>query len=505
LKPYRIFLLPALLCLAACAAGPHAISIKGPPDSALASRQLDEAMNLVAEKNWPEAVVALRSIIEAKTFGNLPGEFKYRTLSTAGRVAFYHGPPQLGYDYLGRVIAMPQADFGDWLQRLRAAAQLGDEADSVSTLTVIMQRWPDRGRSLNPDYILKVANEAKQLPRVAAFALLQALYGAHWKLKWDIEPSATWRDLALLLLEKHRLTDAGDVAAHVTDVYVLIAMRADRHFDAVVAANPAQFDIEAAAEREFQGFEAAAEKAPHSLELKSHVIDALLRQQHYEAALAASDAILLDIRSTNFPRNLYEDYDEQAPWFLNYRDITLERVGRWDEALAQLMDASLMYENHESNVSQLINLGYLYCELRRPDDALAAIGRLAARTSADGTMQLEEVRLEAAEQLGDTKQVERSLQYLRIHRADAPAVYENGLIAVNQPERAAHELIARLLDPDRRQDALLEVQTFATAPGTPQDMELEARQRAMIARPEVQAAIRKVGRVASYRLEEPSY
>jgi hypothetical protein len=36
-------------------------------------------------------------------------------------------------------------------------------------------------------------------------------------------------------------------------------------------------------------------------------------------------------------------------------------------------------------------------------------------------------------------------------------------------------------------------------------MELEARQRAMIARPEVQAAIRKVGRVASYRLEEPSY
>jgi tetratricopeptide (TPR) repeat protein len=504
LKPYRIFLLPAVLWLAACAAGSHAIS-KAAPDSPVATQQLAEAMNLVAEKNWPQAVTALRTIIEAKTFGSLSGDFKYRTLSTAGRVAFYHGPPQLGYEYFGRVIAMPQADFGDWLERLRAAAQLGNEADSVSTLTVIMQRWPDRGRSLNPDYILKVAHEAKRLPRAAAFPLLQALYDAHWKLKWDIEPSATWRDLALLLLEKHRLTDAVDVAGHVTDVYVLIAMRADRHFDAVVAANPPQFDIEAAAEREFHAFQTAAEKAPQSLELKSHVIDALLRQQHYEAALAASDAILLDIQSTNFPKKLYEDYDEQAPWFLNYRDITLERVGRWDEALAQLTAASLMFENHESNVSQLINLGYLYCELRRPDDALAAIGGVAARTSADGTMQLEEVRLEAAEQLGDTQQVERSLQYLRLHRADAPAVYESGLIVVNQPARAAHELVARLLDPDRRQDALLEVQIFATPPGTPQDMELEARQRAMIARPEVQAAIRKVGRVASYRLEEPSY
>jgi hypothetical protein len=43
-----------------------------------------------------------------------------------------------------------------------------------------------------------------------------------------------------------------------------------------------------------------------------------------------------------------------------------------------------------------------------------------ARTSPFGAMQLEEVRLDAAYQLGDSKQVERSLQYLRLHRRDAP-------------------------------------------------------------------------------------
>ena len=44
---------------------------------------------------------------------------------------------------------------------------------------------------------------------------------------------------------------------------------------------------------------------------------------------------------------------------------------------------------------------------------------------------------------------------------------------------------------------------FAPTPGTPHDMELDARARALLARPEVRAAIDKVGRVASYPLEAP--
>jgi hypothetical protein len=144
----------------------------------------------------------------------------------------------------------------------------------------------------------------------------------------------------------------------------------------------------------------------------------------------------------------------------------------------------------------------LFCELSRPNDALAAIGRMVADTSPYGAMQMESVRLEAAEQLKDTKQVSRSLDYLRTHRTDAPATYEQGLIVVNQLDRAAHELVSQLLDVDQRQRTLLGVQAFAPAPGTQRDTELDARQRAVIAGSEVQAAIRKVGRAESYRLEE---
>jgi tetratricopeptide (TPR) repeat protein len=332
--------------------------------------------------------------------------------------------------------------------------------------------------------------------------LLQALYDAHWKLKWNIEPSAAWRDLALLLLDKDRLSEANEVAAHVTDPYVLIAMRADRRFDSVVAGNPAQFDIERAAQREYHSLQAASDAAPQSLQLKSWVILSLLHQQHYEAALAAADSILSDIRSTNYPGKLFEDFDDERSWFLDLRSTALQRVGRWDESVAQLAAASLLLEKYSGNISQLINLADLYCSLGRPHDALSAIASLTADTSPFGAMQLENVRLNAASQLGDAKQVERSLKYLRVHRTDAPGAYEDALIILNQPDRAARELIAELGNPVERQDALLSVQHFAPTPSTSRDRDKDARRRSVIARSDVQAEISKVGRIDSYPLEE---
>lgn len=480
---------------------PTAAPVTAVPELAKNSDPLAAASTLLAQKNWPQALAALESIIDSKTFNGLAPDVQYRALSTAGEVAAYHGSPRLAYEFLARAIAFPQADSGVWLERLRMAGKLGHDADAVGALAVVMKRWPDRGATLNADYVLEIAREAQHLPSDAALALLQALYDAHWKLQSGLEPSSSWRDMALLLLEKDRMAEANDVAGHITDVYVLIAMRADRRFDRVVAAHSAQFDIEAAAEREFQASQAAAERAPTSLEVRLRVIDSLLRLQHYEAALAASDSILSDIRSTNFPDRLFLDYDEERSWFLNLRSDALQRVGRWDDAVAQLSAASLVPEKYGGNVDQLTNLGDLYCTLQRPKDALSAIDSVSAKPSPYGAMQMESVRADAAYQLGDVKQVDRSLHYLRVHRAEAPGAYEAALIAVGQLDRAAHELVAELVNTTERQDALLSIQTFASAPGTPRDIDLAARRRAVIARPEVQAEIGKVGRIESYAVE----
>jgi tetratricopeptide (TPR) repeat protein len=466
------------------------------------SQQLAGAKKLLAEKNWPAAIKALQGIIEANSFSGLSGDLQHEVLIAAGEAALYHGSSKLGYEYFARATSLPKADFDDWLGRLRAADKVGNTADSVSTLTVLVQRWPDRSIQFRPRYIFNVINEAKQSGRDSALPLLQGLFDANWKLKWDIEPSGAWRDLILRLVEQGRLAQAIDVSRQVTDVYVLIGMRADRRFDAVTAANAAQFDIDAASQRELRFFQAAAENAPKSLELQLHVIETLLSQQRYEAALAASDSVLLAIRSTNYPAKLYVDYDEHYSWMLNQRSDLLGRVGRWDEAVAQLTAASKLPEDHAGNVSQLINLAHIYCNLDRPKEALEAIGRITAKTSAIGAMQLEKVRLNAASQLGDSSQVARSTQYLETHRADAPDAYEDALIYVNELDTAAKLLLERLRDENQRTQALADVQTYAAPLRTPRQVEYHARWEAVLARIDLRAAIQRVGRIEAYKLEE---
>jgi beta-barrel assembly-enhancing protease len=505
LRPLRTLASSLALSLVACGPSHHTkVSDRPAPlvadktDSGIAFQHLADASQLIADRNWPKALAVLQAIVDAKSFSKLDRDSQYKILTISGKTALNHGPPQLAYGYLVRVTSMPQADFDDWFARLRAAEILGNNADTVGTLTIVLRRWPDRVRYLNDDWIFHIIGEAKELGSGAALPLLQSLYEAHWKQKWDIEPSALWRDLALDLVERGQSSEASAVAAHVTDPYILIAMRTDRRFDALVAATPGRFDIVAAADRAIEALQAASEGAPRSLELKWRVIKALMTRQHYDAALAASDSVLLDIRSTNAPEKLYEDFADQRSMFLEFRATALERLERWDEAVAQMSAASTLHEKYSGNVDQIIDLGVLYCELGRPNDGLSAIGRLIAKTSAFGTMLLEDVRLDAAVQLGDSKQVARSLDYMRAHRADAPSAYEDALVIANQVDRAAAELIRQLLDKDQRQQALLSVQVFLPAPDTPRDMELEARRRAMINRRDVQAAIKKVGRVESY-------
>jgi tetratricopeptide (TPR) repeat protein len=307
---------------------------------------------------------------------------------------------------------------------------------------------------------------------------LQALYDAHWKLKWGIEPSTAWRDLALLLLEKGRLTEAVEVAGHVTDTYALIAMRADRRFDPVAAAAPSQFDIPAAAERELRGLQAMADATPNSLELQSHTIEALGNQLHYGAMLAAADAVVLEATSTNYPDKLYQDYDDQYQWILSDRAAALERFGEWDEAVDVLTNSSKLIG---ADAGQPLDLASLYCDLGRPKEALSALEQIAADPNAFGGMQVELVRLDAATQLGDAKQAARSLQYLAAHRSDSLSTYQSALVLVNQLDKAAELLVTRLHDPSDRLDALETIQTYVEPPATPRRMELDARWQAVIA------------------------
>lgn len=488
-----------LLTIAGCAANPPPTL---PGTQLAAQAQIQSAAALAANKQYAEAETTIQPVIHAKNFGQLPSPDQYQALKLAAKLAFTLKHTKLEYESRVRLMTLPEATEQDRRSRVNAAARLGDTAEMVIALTAVAQKDTDRLNDIDDEFIFRVLRDArKKLPPAARQPLLQSLYSTGWKLKFGTEPSYEWVDLALMLLEQNKLKEAIDVTSHVTDEYMLIAMRADHRFDPVIAANPAQYDVDAAVKRQLEHFQSAMEQHPKSLAAKIAVIDLLLEQQHYAASLALADSVLAEVQSNSNPKQWYEEYDRQYVWILDNRSRDLIRLGRRDEAVAQLTAASLIEEESGGNVSQVINLGDLYCELMRPTDALDALNRLGVHISPYGRMQAESVRLTAAVQLGDVEQTAKSLSYITEHRADAPLTYQYALLMTHDDDAPAKWLIERLKDKDQRMAALLSIQEYALPPQMPQETAVSARQRAMIARPDVQAAIKQVGRIERYTLE----
>jgi len=506
----RVQILLFALALAGCAPSHSVKTIATAPVVGSAgaaeteAQQFDEVRALIRDQQYTQAATVLQKIIRAPSFSKLPEDAQYTALMAGVRVANTLQEKADAHDYLVRATALPHAHYEIWIARGDSAAALGDQADKLLCLMTIAKQWPERLASINPYFISATLKSAPRISRSNALSLLKALYAANWRLKGGVVPSDAWRELALLLIEDKQLAEAIQIANRVEDVHAVIAMRIDRRFDAVMAANPSRFDVDMAADRELHDLQSAADRQPQSLILQLYVIDALQIRRHYAGMLAASDSVWSAIQSTNFPEKLYGDYDEAYAWLLDSRATALERGNRWDEAVAQLVAASrLSAGNGGDNVSTSINLAALYCDLKRPHDAVAALDGIVDQPSAYGLMRLELIRVEAAVQLGDSAQTTRSLEYLRAHRVDSPDAYRFALIVTNQLDAAAELLVAQLRDPDERTEALQEVQDYADPPAPDWAVEMRLREKSVIARPAVQAAIQKVGRVEHYELESP--
>jgi hypothetical protein len=305
----------------------------------------------------------------------------------------------------------------------------------------------------------------------------------------------------LLDIEQGRQSAAADISARITDPFVLVEIRADRRFDAVVAAHPQAFDAEAAADRQIKWLQAKDEKGANSLQVKALLMAALMRRHHAAAALAIADDALAEVRDTNYPERRYIDYLAEYGELLTERAFALLDLGLWNEGVAQLTEAANEFEHDRDNVGAAIDLAEVECDLARPADARSVLAQITAGLSPYGEMRVEGVRLDVATQEGDAAQVERSLSYLQAHRDEAPVSYLSALIVANQPDRAAAELRRQLLDPATRPNALRNVQSFAPEQATPRDLEMRTRWQSVLARPDVQNTITRVGRVERYDME----
>ena len=151
------------------------------------------------------------------------------------------------------------------------------------------------------------------------------------------------------------------------------------------------------------------------------------------------------------------------------------------------------------NVSQLINLGGLYADLGLPDKAADTIVELG-NMSPFGRMQLESVKLRIAVAKNDAAAIAASMDYQREHRADAIATWEDALLLCGKLDEAASLLIERLQKPAWRNAALVDMQHYADVTETPTEKLIHDRWNTVTARPDVQAAMQKVGRVERFHM-----
>lgn len=408
---------------------------------------------------------------------------------------------------LMRASELPDATQFDWGLRFENAFILDDYRDAAQALTMLASRWPAKLSEYRENAIIEVATKIQKPPgsRLTALPLLTALF-ANWQPR---EPFSSaddlWMSLLRLRLEQGDVGGAGLVAKRIRSPWFLLQMRADKRFDALVAADPGLYDVMKAFEAILGTMKADAAAAPDKLDGPNDIAHTLSDLGRPQEALAVLDDALARAGATPQP---FSDYDDQINWSHDNRAHALFFLGRTDEGYAAYLQGAAYKERGKyPNVSQPINLAEEYYLHDRPEDVLKTLAALNfTDASPYGRLAIADARACAYFALGDKAKLDETLSYIRAHSDDGMQPYLNTMLTVGDLHAVAAEVIARLKDPERRMRMLQYLQNYMPEPND------TARQRAVHAawiaarsRPDVAAEIAKVGRIESYPIVTPGY
>jgi tetratricopeptide (TPR) repeat protein len=466
-----------------------------------AEQQLQKAGRLLEGRQADKADEVLKDLLISDGFPGLPATRQHIAVYLAGIVALEKEDSQRALDLLRRSTGFDAANSDDWNMRLTAAYGARDHAEATLALTTLAARWPERLSEVDSRIIGSTVHNTVRTG-ATRYQLLSALFKANYKAD-DFDLSGWWRDLALLQLEQGDRPSAKKTLEKVTDPTALISVRADNRFAPV--RDGIALTVPTAVEGQVRQAREAVKARPTKLRPVVQLMEALRRGLHFTEALQVADDAISAMNGPKGPK-VYDDYRDQRTWLLNGRSEALCDLGKWDEAVAQMLAASRLPEGGDVNVSQTINLASLYNDLGKPTEARATVANVSAETvSPYGLMQATIERLASADQLGDSTEVEKQLTLLREHKDDSLATFQRALVSANRQDEAAQLLISRLQDPDQRIDALLEVQNYQEPALAPRAAEWHRRWNAVKSRPDVREAINKVGNVSQYPVLPQSY
>lgn len=469
---------------------PGLSSLIASPPSPLASR-LADAIALANGEDHTTARLALAEVIAHPAFDLLSTAQRHQALSAAAFSALLQDELPRARDlYLAATRVDPAAEPDDWFRLWLIESDLGDHEAAASHLLHLLREWPALLKNLPAGDITRLVHRMEP-ESPARLEVLQALFDASWT-RDGLGASGLWYELALMRVERGEPEAARAAIGRITEPMDMVKLRADRRFDGVVDRGAPQFDAARAARVRVDDLRVMAMLQPERLDILQELTYALLTAGDNAAVLAMTDAALA-LLAEGKEASPFDDIDEQA-WLMNNRAIALRRLDRIDEAVAQLEHASRLTEDGIPNVSQALNLGQFYCSLGRPDDAVKAVARVE-RMTGYGRMVQASVQHCAARRSRDTVGAARAMAYLRQHRQDSGIHFLEALLEADRLDEAAAVMVALLESPHDRADALIAVQKFRSTDPLPGDVAYRARGHQVIARAEVQAAVRRVGRI----------
>jgi len=452
---------------------------------------------LLADK-YQEAIDAIEEALRMPDFLTLESSAQFRVFLLAA-FADRGREDYLGaHEYMMLATGFPDANAEHWLMRAQYASRVDAWPDAALAVTTIAKQWPEFIADADERLISRAAFRANEDGKHKAerIELLKALFAAHFVLEGGSQPDGLWHDLVLDALEHHDLRRAREVAGRIQGASTLLHMRADRRFDAVVKAERRTFNLTAAVKRECKRLAKTADAKPRSLGVRVQYGYALLDAGRFAELLALTEEIIARVSTARVDEAPYDDIEDQLNWIYNHKAAALRALGRWDDALIVMEAARLQPEDGSINVSQAINLGWHYVDYGKPENALEALDGIdwAHSLSAYGRMQLQYVRYRAYLQLANVQEADNVLAYLREHRDDAQDTWQLAMLDAGDFDGAAALLIARLRDPEKRYEALGEVQEYLPLPRLPRQAEALARWEKLVARADVAATIDEVGR-----------
>jgi tetratricopeptide (TPR) repeat protein len=394
--------------------------------------------------------------------------------------------------------------------QFRRAYERGDGTLAARTLLEIAQRWPEAvgrysSRSINTLVTATLGPSVREdkLRRV----LLERLHAMDWKEDSGLEPSRLCLELARLRLQQRDTDKARELLPCIHAPYDIVALRVDRRFVSLLQGTTVP-TAEVAAHTAISQRRQIVDREPRNLAARVLLGEALMDTARFREALAELDEAWARISAAKSWSAVYDDPALAQNRLHDRRGQALARLGDMEGAIAALRLAVAQPEIGQLNISNRIRLSEFLVSLERTDRAEEELALLATVQPEDASLagtRLESVRLAIALAKQDEKSAGRHTAYLRKHRDDDVSRFQLSLLLTNENE-AAMFLIDRLENPVRRLDALVSVQRYDEPPSAPPGEIAQRRKwEALVARPDVQKAIAKVGSVQTFPLQSPAW